>query len=234
MPSNYRPISLTSVCSKVMEHVVFHSIMEHLQNHSVLSDFQHGFRPGYSCQTQLIDFIENIQHAMDQQKQVDVILLDFSKAFDTVPHQCLLTKLAHYGIKGDIYKWINFWLSQCTQHVVVDGESSELVRVESGVPQGTVLGPLMFLLYINDITNGLTSNIRLFADDCIIYRTIYTREDSIHLQEDLNKVFKWTKCWQMKFNVQKCVVLWCTRSHSPKITDYTIDGHTLKLKHHLV
>ena len=87
VPSNYRPISLTSVCSKVMEHVIFHSIMEHLQNHSVLSDFQHGFRPGYSCQTQLIDFIENIQHAMDQQKQVDLILLDFSKAFDTVPHQ---------------------------------------------------------------------------------------------------------------------------------------------------
>ena len=84
----------------------------------------------------------------------------------------LLTKLAHYGIKGDIYKWINSWLSQRTQCVVVDGESSELVRVESGVPQGTVLGPLMFLLYINDITNGLTSNIRLFADDCIIYRTI--------------------------------------------------------------
>ena len=88
----------------------------------------------------------------------------------------------------------------------------------------------MFLLYINDITNGLTSNIRLFADDCIIYRTIETREDSIHLQEDLNGVFNWTKCWQMKFNVQKCVVLWCTRSHSPKTTDYTIDGHTLKLK----
>ena len=168
---------------------------------------------------------------MDQQKQVDLILLDFSKAFDTVLHQRLLTKLAHYGIKGDIYKWINFWLSQRTQRVVVDGESSELVRVESGVPQGTVLGPLMFLLYINDITNGLTSNIRLFADDCIIYRTIETREDSIHLQEDLNKVFNWTKCWQMKFNVQKCAVLRCTRSHSPKIMDYTIDGHTLELKH---
>ena len=88
MPSNYRQISLTSVCSKVMEHVVFHSIMEHLQNHSVLSDFQHGFRPGYSCHTQLIDFIENIQHAMDQQKRVDLILLDFSKAFDT--NICLL------------------------------------------------------------------------------------------------------------------------------------------------
>ena len=93
IPSNYRPISLTSVCSKVMEHIVFHSIMKHVQHYGILSEFQHGFRPGYSCQTQLINFIENIQHAMDQQKQVDLILLDFCKAFYTVPHQCLLTKL---------------------------------------------------------------------------------------------------------------------------------------------
>ena len=93
IPSNCRPIYLTSVCSKVMEHIVFHSIMQHVQDHGILSEFQHGFRPGYSCQTQLIDFIENIQHAMDQQKQADLILLDFSKAFNTVSHQRLLTKL---------------------------------------------------------------------------------------------------------------------------------------------
>ena len=114
--------------------------MKHLQDYNVLSKFQHGFRPGYSCQTQLIDFIENVQHVMDHQKQVDLILLDFSKAFDTIPHQRLLTKLAYYGIQVDIHKWINSWLSQHIQCVVVDGESSDFVRVMSGVPQGTVLG----------------------------------------------------------------------------------------------
>ena len=128
-------------------------------------------------------------------------MLDVSKAFDTVPHQRLLTKLAYYGIQGDIHKWINSWLSQRTQCVVVDRESSDFVRVMSGVPQGTVLGPLMFLLYINHISENLTSHIRLFPDDCIMYKTITTAEDSIHLQEDLDILFNWTKCWQMQFNI---------------------------------
>ena len=109
-----------------------------------------------------------------QQKQVDLILFDFSKAFNTVPHQCLLTKLAHYGIQGDAHRWIRPWLTLRTQPVVVDGEiSSDFVRIKSGVPQGTVLGPLMFCSYINDISKNLTSHITLFADDCIImYRPI--------------------------------------------------------------
>ena len=94
-----------------MEHIVFHSIMQYVQYYGILSEFQHGFRPEYSCQTHLINFIENIQHAMDQQKQVDLILVDFSKAFDTVPHQHLLTKLAHYGIQGDAHRWICSWLT---------------------------------------------------------------------------------------------------------------------------
>ena len=133
--------------------------MEHLLDYNILIEFQHGFGTGYFCQTQLIDFIENIQHAIDHRKQVDLIPLDFSKAFDTVSHQCLLTKLEHYGIQGDIHRWINSWFSQHTQCVVVDEESSEFIRVMSGVPQGTVLAPLMFLLYINDISNNLTSHI---------------------------------------------------------------------------
>ena len=116
IPSNYRPISLTSVCSKVMEHIVFHSIMQHVQHDGILSEFQHCFRSGYSCQTQLIDFIKHIQHAMDQQKPVDLILLDFSKVFDMVPHQRLLTKLAHYGIQGDAHRWIRSWLN--TMHTI--------------------------------------------------------------------------------------------------------------------
>ena len=110
---------------------------------------------------------------MDQQKQVDLIVVDFSKAFDVVPRQRLLTKLARYGIQGDVHRWIRSWLTLHTQSVVVDGEASDFVRVMSGVPQGTVLGPLMFLLYINDISENLTSHIRLFADDCIMYRPQY-------------------------------------------------------------
>ena len=212
-----------------MEHILFHSIMEHLQDNNILSQFQHGFRPGYSCQTQLIDFIENIQHAMDQRKQVDLILLDFSKAFDTVPHQRLLTKLAHYGIQGDVHRWIDSWLTRCTQRVVVDGESSDFVKVMSGVPQGTVLGPLMLLLYINDISDNLTLHIRLFADDCIIYRTISSTSDSIHLQEDLDKIFEWAICWQMQFNVQKCVVLYDVPDHILlQVSNYVINGHILE------
>ena len=118
IPSNYRPISLTSVCSKVMEHIVFHSIMQHVQHDGILSEFQYCFRSGYSCQTQLIDFIKHIQHAMDQQKPVDLILLDFSEVIDTVPHQRLLTKLAHYRIQGDAHRWIHSWLTLCTRVLV--------------------------------------------------------------------------------------------------------------------
>ena len=123
---------------------------------------------------------------MDQQKQVD---LDFSKAFDTVSHQRLLTKLAHYGIQGNAHRSIHSWLTLRTQHVVADGEASDFVRVKSGVPQGTVLGPLMFFLYINDISENLTSHIRLFAKDCIMYRPIISTEDSLHIWT----VFEWTQ-----------------------------------------
>ena len=104
----------------------------------------------------------------------------------------------------------NGTLESNTQRVVVDGESSEFIRVTSSVPQDTVLGPLIFLLYINDISNNLTSHVRLFADDCIIYRTISSPEDPLHLQEDLDRIFNWTTRWQMQFNIQKCVVLQCT------------------------
>ena len=128
---------------------------------------------------------------MEHQKQVNLILIGYSKVFDTVPHQCLVTKLEHYGIQGDLHRWINSWLSQHTQHVV-DGESSEFIRVMSGVSQGIVLGPPIFLLYINDISNNLTSHIKLFANDCIIYTTISSPEDSLLLQEDLDRIFNWT------------------------------------------
>ena len=166
-PTNYRPISLTSICCKVLEHILYHTITEHLNTYQILSDKQYGFRSNHSCETQLLSIVEELQLAMDHHLSVDLIFIDFRKAFDTVPHQHLLKKLHHYGIQGNIYNWISSWLTKRTQRVVIKGHSSAYVHVKSGVPQGTVLGPLMFLLFINNITTDISSGIRLFADDCV-------------------------------------------------------------------
>ena len=178
--------------------------MNHLNQHNVLIENQHGFRSQHSCVTQLITLTEDISYALDHQTQIDIILLDFSKAFDTVPHQRLLTKLKHYGIGDSTLAWIESWLTRRSQCVVLDGETSNPVPVLSGVPQGTVLGPLMFLLYINDIANDIDSPLRMFADDCLLYGIINSREDTIQLQQDLNKLSEWANTWQLNFNVIKC------------------------------
>ena len=171
---------------------------------------------------QLISLIENISHAMDG-FQTDLILLDFSKAFDTVPHQHLLHKLQHYKINDLVTTWIKSW------PVVVNGTSSSSVSVLSGVPQGTVLGPLLFLLYINDLTNEVSS-IRLFADDCILYQVIKSKNGSIILQHDLNLLSQWTTVWQMKFNINKCVLIRHSRSPNPFQHNYYLDNHVLDVR----
>ena len=162
--------------------------------------------------------------AMDRTSQVDIIFIDFRKAFDTVPHCRLLNKLFHYGIQGKIYNWIKIWLSQRLQRVVINGYDSNFVKVQSGVPQGTVLGPLMFLLYINDINLGITSQLRLFADDCILYRVISNQQDQLLLQHDLNLIVKWT---QMNLITSKCAVLTCSRLVSTSLSNYSIGNHLL-------
>ncbi|KAI8486316.1 DTW domain-containing protein 2 [Branchiostoma belcheri] len=130
-------------------------------------------------------------HGLDQNLQIDAVVLDFSKAFDTVPHQRLLSKLQYYGIKGHILSWLKAFLTERTQTVVLDGESSKPSRVTSGVPQGTVLGPLLFLLYINDLPDIVNSNVRLFADDCLLYRVIKSPTDAQGLQADLDALTEW-------------------------------------------
>ena len=181
-PSNYRPVSLTSVVCKVLEHIVHSNIMSHYDRWNILCDSQHGFRKRRSCETQLIETIDDVARHLSDGNQVDLILLDFEKAFDKVPHSRLLYKLDYYGVRGKVNNWIKAFLSKRKQQVVLEGVKSRQEDVLSGVPQGTVLGPLLFLTYINDIPECTDSNVRLFADDSLLYRVI-------QLPEDSNRVF---------------------------------------------
>ena len=172
-PANYRPVSLTSIPCKVLEDIMYHHINAHIDRHDLLSDAQHGFRRRRRCETQLAMLIEDLASALDSRDQIDLIILYFCKAFDKVPHQRLFLKLNQFGIKGNILRWIESFLTSHTQpEVVLEGATSNQVHVTSGFPQGTVLGPLLFLIYINDIENDIDSQIRLFADDCLLYRVI--------------------------------------------------------------
>ena len=209
-PANYRPISLTSVCCKMLEHIIYSSIFSHLERHNVLCDSQHGFRTRRSCETQLIGVINDFQDCLNAGNHIDALFLDFPKAFDKVSHSKLCHKLSHYGINGKILHWIKDFLTDRLQSVVLEGKSSRPHPVLSGVPQGTVLGPLLFLLYINDITKPIKSTIRLYADDILMYRIINSENDCSCLQNDLNSLGNWSELWQMKFNPAKCIHLTIT------------------------
>jgi hypothetical protein len=176
--------------------------------------------------------LDDIFRQIDLGKQVDTAILDFSKAFDTVPHQRLLLKIKQYGIKNNLYEWINQWLTTRTQRVVLHGDTSSLIPVKSGVPQGTVLGPLMFLMYVNDIGEGLTSNIRLFADDCLLYHPITNVDHTIILQNDLDTLTKWATTWQMTFNIDKCRIMHMHTNKSPVIQQYTLNGKIINTTDH--
>ena len=181
--------------------------MKHILNHfdlqKIITKFQHGFRSGHSCEIQLIETTNDFLSSLDAGERFNVAILDFSKAFDTVPHRRLLAKLNHLGIRGDIHSWITQSLQDRNLRVVKNGESLKRVLVASGVPQGIVLGPLLFLCYIKDLTLHVDSHIRLYADNCLLYRTIRKHRDHLLLQKDLDALTH----GGMSFNANKCYIL---------------------------
>ena len=176
-PGNYRPISLTSVVGKIMESLVRDAIVEHMMKNGLFSDDQHGFVPGRSCMTQLITCIDRWTELLDNGDPLDVIYLDFKKAFDSVPHQRLLQKLEAYGITGKLHQWLSDFLIGRQQRVVIGQDSSEWTTVKSGIPQGSVLGPVLFVIFINDLPNAINSAVKIFADDTKIYRPVKQQQD---------------------------------------------------------
>ena len=226
---NYRPVSLTSVTCKVLEHIVHSHVISHLDNHNVLHDTQHGFRRKRSCETQVLKTVNDLAKTLNNKGQMDSILLDFSKAFDKVCHRKLLLKLKHYGVNNNIHSWINDFLYNRTQRVVVRGKVSPASKVTSGVPQGTVLGPLLFLVYINDMPNSVSSDISLFADDALLYRNIINWEEARRLQSDLDSLVQWEQLWSMEFHPQKCKVLRITNKRNIVAAQYKIHNTQLEI-----
>ena len=223
--SNYRPISLTSVACRIMERCIKSDLMRHLEENNIINESQHGFRSGRSTLTNLLEYTEAVTEAVDGGHEVHAIYFDFKKAFDKVPHNKLLMKVQALGIQGCLLEWLKAWLSERKQRVHVHGSYSEWVNVISSVPQGSVLGPLLFLIYINDLGNAVRSILSLFADDTKVFRTIKTAEDRKILQEDIDSMTQWCKVWQMEFNISKCHVLsFGSRASSP---EYTLAGNSL-------
>ena len=213
---NYRPVSLTCITCKLFYHIIRRHVLGHLEQHKILTELQHGFRSGRSCETQLITTFQDIAVSYNKKgSQIDIAVLDFSKAFDMVPHDGLLSKLKHYGIDKNIWQWISNFLKNRKQCVVVDGISSSPVDVDSGVPQGTVLGPILFLLHINDLPSIVSSKVRLFADDCLICKQIKNNNDQIELQRDPNLLESWGAKWGMRFNPAMCNIMRVSRKRSP-------------------
>ena len=202
--TNYRPISLLSSTSKVLESLIFQKIIDFIRPQISLHQF--GFLSNRSCLHKLLMLLYSIVSALDRKYQTDVIFLDIRKAFDTVCHKQLLFKLSLIGISGPLWSWFQSYLSNRSHMVRVDGWESNCLPVRSGVPQGSILGPLLFLVYINDMAPTVTfSKMQLYADDTQCIKDIHSRSDSDLLQDDLDQLSNWSSIREMDFNTDKCV-----------------------------
>ena len=212
-PNNYRPVSLTSIICKILETIVKDEVLDHLKKNNLLYKYQHAFIGKRSCTTQILEALDNWTKLLENDQTVDTIYLDFSKAFDSVPHQRLLKKCKALGIEDKVLSWITAFLTNRRQCVNVNGTTSDWADVESGVPQGSVIGPILFVIFINDMPNKIQNFISLFADDAKLYGKSSSPSDRKSMQEDLNKLQQWSDTWQLRFNADKCNTLYLGKNN---------------------
>jgi hypothetical protein len=233
-PNNYRPISLTSTCCRFMERIINKELIDYLLDKSLVSKEQHGFIRRRSTCSNLLECLQDWMLSIDNKRITDVIYIDFKKAFDQVSHNKLLLKLNSYGITGDLYGWIKSFLSNRTQAVKLDGCLSSVIAILSGVPQGSVLGPILFVLFINDLVDcfkNLAVSTKLFADDLKLYTSYGLTDSSCDLTEALHRVTVWAKKWQLTINSTKCNVLRIVNPRCKNKSDivYDLNGSSLKV-----
>ena len=230
---NYRPVSLTSVLCKVVESIIRDKVIEHMKDNNLFTDKQFGFISGRSTMLQLLKVLDIWTEILDQGGDIDIIYCDFMKAFDKVPHNRLIYKIKHYGIDGNILGWIEDFLYNRTQTVIINDSKSRTARVTSGIPQGSVLGPMLFVLYINDLPDVVDKNthIFLFVDDTKAFRHIKSSEDNLILQRDIDSMVTWSNIWLLKFHPQKCNMMHMGKTHdlNESLTNhvYYMEGHPL-------
>lgn len=236
LPKNYRPIALTSHLVKVFEKVVRKRIVDYMETHKLFNPSQHGFRMGRSCLSQLIAHYDRIVELLEKGGNVDVVYIDFAKAFDKVDFGVTLKKLSELGIKGNVGRWIHCFLTKRTQTVLVNKGRSKPSEVLSGVPQGSVLGPLLFLILLGDIDKGVTrSFLSSFADDTRVLSHILRTEDTDSFQQDLNTVYTWTEDNNMQLNGDKfeCIRYGTIRDLQTDIQYKSSSGSNIEEKDHL-
>ena len=226
-PGNYRPVSLTSVPCKIFESFLRDALNQHLCNNSLLSEKQYGFTAGRSCIPQLLTTVRDWMEKLDNGESVDAIYLDLKKAFDTVPHKRLISKLSNYNVKGKVLELVKDFLSSRTQYVAINNSKSRTAQVTSGVPQGSVLGPTLFTYYINDMPDTVKNSVKIFADDTKAYSSIANEADRQALQDDIDHLCAWSEKWLLSFNSQKCKVLHLGKNN-PKF-NYKINDNDLEV-----
>ena len=204
LASNYRPVSLTCILCKVQESIIRDDLIAHMNANGLISKRQFGFLSGRSIILQLLHVVDEWTDILDAGGTIDVCYMDFMKAFDKVPHRRLIIKLHNHGIQGKLFDWIRSFLEHRQQRVVINRQYSTWSNVTSGIPQGSVLGLLLFVIYINDLPDTVLSQVFLFADDTKMYRQIQDASDRHTFQEDISKLQEWADKWLLRFHPDKC------------------------------